>query len=148
MLPSSLWSLSICSLIAAARLSCSGVRSSGFMSAVNIQSWWKSSGVAQCSKPMRLNDAQRNKCPVACDGEYNSIKGLTLWVRGAYLSGLSTQWLGDARLLLFHFFFRGHQDMLPHNVIDFSGIAALRFISYLASPALALNPLLASQVVC
>ncbi len=40
---SSLLSFSICSLIAAARLSWVIVRSNKFMAPVNIQSWWKSS---------------------------------------------------------------------------------------------------------
>ena len=43
MLPSSLLSLSICSLIAAARLSWVIVGSNKFMVLVNIQNWWKSS---------------------------------------------------------------------------------------------------------
>ena len=43
MLRSSLLRASICSLIAAARLSWLTVRSSKFMASVNIQSWWKSS---------------------------------------------------------------------------------------------------------
>ena len=43
MLPSSLLSLSICSLIAVARLSWVIVRSNKFMASLNIQSGWKSS---------------------------------------------------------------------------------------------------------